>query len=591
MKNKSGFLKKLVLPIERQWRMFFVAVAALSVVTVFSFFRHLSYTGYWYLCFLSLTTSCFVGYVSALVVWKSGSRWLKGLLYGVWVLVFIVELFLRWQFLCDFSPAVLRLLFETNAEECGGFLFTYALSLPMLYVALSLVWLLGVPFLLPQMRFFATLPVRFAKAKNRLLGLCLTLSVLGLFSIVWTFSFLPLSSFNAISKWEHEMKLDVYDNAAWLVGFSLHSLSVLGKETDKAHLMTVRVFQTHCSTEEDSLNVVLVIGESHIRSHSAIYGYPLMTTPEALALQKSGNLFAFQDVMTTKNLTTETILNMLSTNSVPQEPWYEGAFVPAVMRRAGFDALFWDNQKESSRDKFFTLGLNAFLYNDETLRRVWKSVNEKPFDFDTELVDDFLKRNPHRGKRQFVVFHLWGQHFAAEDRYPKESRYMRFSKSDYKYRKEPFLNDRKREEISHYDNATLYNDHILGRIFSIFKDENTVAVYLSDHGEEIYDWRDGQGRSQSESKDMPKFMRSQISIPLYVYVSDKYKERHKPMVSALRQAAQKPFTSGDLGHLIFSLAFVHAPFFDPTRSPVSPAFRERHRFLLTGEDCDALLGQ
>ena len=51
--------------------------------------------------------------------------------------------------------------------------------------------------------------------------------------------------------------------------------------------------------------------------------------------------------------------------------------------------------------------------------------------------------------------------------------------------------------IPHYRNAkknpniyTLYNDYVLKNIIDLFRDKNTVVLYFSDHGEEIYDYRD-----------------------------------------------------------------------------------------------------
>lgn len=54
--------------------------------------------------------------------------------------------------------------------------------------------------------------------------------------------------------------------------------------------------QPASSTEQDSLNVILVIGESYNKYHSPLYGYYLNTTPVLCSQQQNGNLFVFKDV-------------------------------------------------------------------------------------------------------------------------------------------------------------------------------------------------------------------------------------------------------------------------------------------------------
>lgn len=47
--------------------------------------------------------------------------------------------------------------------------------------------------------------------------------------------------------------------------------------------------------------------------------------------------------------------------------------------------------------------------------------------------------------------------------------------------------------IAEYDNATLYNDYVL-KILLIYLEIKYGSPLFSDHGEEIYDYRDSYGR-------------------------------------------------------------------------------------------------
>ena len=58
------------------------------------------------------------------------------------------------------------------------------------------------------------------------------------------------------------------------------------------------------------------------------------------------------------------------------------------------------------------------------------------------------------------------------------------------------------ERINHYDNAVLYNDHVVHELIDILKKSkinNSSLVYFSDHGEEVYDVHDHQFQGRNEA--------------------------------------------------------------------------------------------
>ena len=44
----------------------------------------------------------------------------------------------------------------------------------------------------------------------------------------------------------------------------------------------------------------------------------------------------------------------------------------------------------------------------------------------------------------------------------------------------------KNKTIADYDNATLYNDIVLSKIVDLFRQQEAIVIYLSDHGEDCY---------------------------------------------------------------------------------------------------------
>ena len=58
------------------------------------------------------------------------------------------------------------------------------------------------------------------------------------------------------------------------------------KEIEKSLSVTLNLEDTPIITKDDSLNIIFVVGESYIKSHAGIYGYPLPTTPNMVNEQK-----------------------------------------------------------------------------------------------------------------------------------------------------------------------------------------------------------------------------------------------------------------------------------------------------------------
>jgi heptose-I-phosphate ethanolaminephosphotransferase len=88
-----------------------------------------------------------------------------------------------------------------------------------------------------------------------------------------------------------------------------------------------------------------------------------------------------------------------------------------------------------------------------------------------------------------------GTHFQYKNRYSKPFNF--FTTTDSLQQKFPFAtNNEKLQTINEYDNAVLYNDFLLDTIFNMLsKYPNSQSLYFSDHGEELYDYRNFLGHT------------------------------------------------------------------------------------------------
>lgn len=342
-----------------------------------------------------------------------------------------------------------------------------------------------------------------------------------------------------------------------------------------------RVMNERITTERDSFHLVLIIGETHLKHHSHIYGYPLQNTPLMEREQERGNLVAFDDVITTENLTTNAMRNIFFTNTASlKEDWSEGVLFPAIFHRAGYNIYFWDNQEgEASKQGNLSFASCAYIYSQGALRNhVYTAMNKTTSDLDMTLVNDYKQNCKVSGKRNFHIFHLIGQHFDAKDHYPHIRQFERFKTKDIK-RNEPYMTDDKRQAIVEYANATLYNDYVLKQIIDIFRNKNAVVVYIGDHGEEIYDYWDYCGRGEKYT-DQRQWLKYEFEVPMYVWASDKFRKGDEAMFQSIKRARHKPFSTDNIYNVLLHLARIDTRYYRKEFNPLSPDYKPMRRMVL-----------
>ena len=311
---------------------------------------------------------------------------------------------------------------------------------------------------------------------------------------------------------------------------------------------------------KDSLNIILIIGESHIKWHTSLYSYSHNTTPHLNEEVNNGRLFVFNDVVTMSNRTSIVMKNILSCNNYSKgEEWYNYPFFPALFKSAGYDVYFWDNQKGTDNKADYSFTLNGFLYNTEICNLSYTKRNDSTCEYDDELIQSYINQEEkNNNKRNLIIFHLMGQHVHPASRFPHTSENLFFTK-DSVHREELFLTPEKKQYIADYDNATLYNDKVLMHIFNHFSKSNSIAIYLSDHGEEAYDYRDQFMRDHGPLTKLK--IKYQYEIPFMIWCSEKYKIGHPQIIKQIQKSLDKPFSIDHICHLLFGLANICTPFY------------------------------
>lgn len=492
-------------------------------------------------------------YLLAAFIEGCGKRWVKILFYAITLVMFTIQSFLWANFDTPISSTILTLVAETDQRESEEFLNAFLFSDQSMRVYGKVIGYI-IFIILAEWLYKKYLRKYFYKTwiKTAFAIIAIPILLFGVYSS---------NIYAQTYKGQYTGRMDKPDDPFSCTYFSWCEMHVERNRIKNEVEVTRNIEKPSLNSElDDSLNIVVVIGESYIKHHAQIYGYPHETTPHAKKEVDEGRLIVFNDVVTPANNTTVVLKNMLCCNDVGKgEKWYDTPFFPAIFKLSGYNVLFWDNQLTLDVNTSGFLQVRNFLYDEQLQKMGFTATNKQGFDLDGELIESYKKeRNKPLGARNLILFHLQGQHINAATRYPHNDEFTKFT-VDSVQRNEKYLTKEKKQRIADYDNATCYNDWVLKQIIDIYRNSNTILVYFSDHGDEVYDYRDQFGREFGTFT--PNKLKYQFEVPFVVWCSDTYQERHASTVSLLRQVADRPFMIDKLCHLLFHIGGIETKYY------------------------------
>lgn len=153
-------------------------------------------------------------------------------------------------------------------------------------------------------------------------------------------------------------------------------------------------------------------------------------------------------------------------------------------------------------------------------------------------------------------------------------------KGHYGFRREPWLSAATRQRIADYDNATLHNDRTIKAILTAHKNRPIIAIYFSDHGEEVYDFRNAYGRigahDSMSDRTAIKIYRRPLWRTVRIWCSDAYIARHPGALESIKRHIMRPATTDLVGHTLLNLSGISSPAYRPDLDMLNPAYRPRH---------------
>lgn len=522
-----------------------------------------------------------LAYLLAAVIEVFNKKWVKILIYGITLIMCLIQQFLVANFDTKISSTILNLVAETNQRESSEFLNAFLFSSTSVNVYLQ--FLLYIVLIVIAERIYSKLYRKFHFSYFlKVPVLIAAIALLG-------FGGYSTKIYAETFKGQYTGRMDKPNDPFSCTWFSVCELKVERSRTNTVVDITASMKQPSISQNiDDSLNIVLVIGESYIKQHAQLYDYYLNTTPFMSSEKEKGNLIVFNDVVTPANNTTVVLKNMLCCNDVGNgEAWYNSPFFPAIFKRAGYNVLLWDNQLTLDVNTSGFFGVKNFLYDDRLLELGFTDRNDEGFDLDGELVESFKSDTSKSiGAHNLILFHLQGQHINASTRFPHTAEFTKFS-ADSIQRNEKYLTQEKKQRIADYDNATYYNDWVIKQIIDIYRNSNTILIYFSDHGDEVYDYRDQFGREFGTFT--PNKLRYQFEVPFVVWCSNEYIEKHAEILELLNLSADKPYMIDKLCHLLFHIGSIETAYFKKDKDILDSSYQVGRRIVNTEHDYDKIM--
>ncbi|NLM16171.1 MAG: phosphoethanolamine transferase [Candidatus Riflebacteria bacterium] len=349
-----------------------------------------------------------------------------------------------------------------------------------------------------------------------------------------------------------------------------------------AALLKEGAFRAEITKNESTIpNVILVVGESASTDYMSIYGYEMDTTPVCANWEKNGNLAVFHDVISSNTLTKYTVPTLISfiggdKTSGLSDSTANNIF--DIFSQCGYKTFWLSNQDRDTTDTLYMNFTSDFLadHSKYYAGSRFAAYSSKKFSAkDGVLVEDFIKkveREKEASGKKLYLLHLLGSHAAYNLRYPAE--FERWTASDLA--DEPLKEDMK-QRVAEYLNSIYYTDYLLGQMMEKLNYEESIILYVSDHGEEL-----GQNGQYRGHILLPAVSQAMFRIPFLIWMSDKFIENNPEKSLQIMEAAEesKPWMSDSLPHLLLDIANIETTQYKPEMSVINPAFVVKERKIL-----------
>ena len=485
----------------------------------------------------------FICALCSLRVVRLGVQWLVGLVYAGWMLF---ECFLVFSYNSLYTDSIALNMLASNPEEGKAFVenLNYKVFMHPIgaLIGISILCILLSQFLAPKLKPAGRLVRNGLSAMGLVFVLLFFIVVLPVHISVGSYLYMsPLDRLRVgTTVCLHDAKeIEVYLERA--------------KEVDLGEIKQ--------EVNLDSVNVVVLIGESMRKDYMHCYGYPLENTPAQDSLIATGDMVRFSDVIASAAWTTGSVSSAMTfyREGGTNQQWYQYPTLPMVMSRAGYYSYWVSNHERQGNavQPVSTIAATA----DSTIYAKTRALGDWNSAMDLELLKFLPKKNivPQGKKALFQVVHLIGSHTPYAGRSNRE--FGSFTTNDLPATLPNGMptpkSEAKRAVLRDYVNSIRYNDEVVRRIVAHFSDKPTLLVYFSDHGQALY-----------ENPDKPDYYehevsRQGLSIPLLVYMSPSLRKMHPEIYDRIVKAKDRKIMNDLFSNSLCGLLGIRLKYYEP----------------------------
>lgn len=537
--NYLGILRRKVSLVDLYWVLIFSLFLSIPAAYSKEHFAKIVFL----LCFLHSFSW------SMLFVFFLQKHYLKMIIYVFIMFLFIIEMFCIFGLGTRFSAKTLLLVLQTNVDEITTFFSNYIFShlniIPCIILLVLNVLVLVLAYKLSQITF---------KLPKIAYYLFVPLLLLG---IMLPYCNIP------INNWDNSV-LNLVKSSKFIFQ-SGDEISNYKKYLDRIHIIS-------SPDKIKAPTITLILGESFNKYFSSLYGYSIDTNPQLAKYKESDNLILYENILTPTSITNDAMKYVFTHKECPPIDVQDSCqyiLMPAVFKQAAYEVNYLDNQYQIGGGLDFAG--DYFMAPEDISEKCFDFRSDRIYKYDGDFIDAYSSRIL-RSSKCFNIIHLYGQH--SMPRFPQE--FDIFKGSDIL---SDSIGEKEKEQIADYLNAVRYNDYVVNKILELLTDNNAVVIYISDHGECVYNGNGvTYGRIQDNCTDLNR-RRNVHEIPLMIWCSDKYKENNMEVFERIKASRFRVSCLADIPFLLYELACIDFNYNKPSKSIINPYFVPHEIYL------------
>ena len=302
--------------------------------------------------------------------------------------------------------------------------------------------------------------------------------------------------------------------------------------------------------------IIMVIGESASAYYMSAYSDAKNDNSSWLrSLRGNDNFIIFNHAYTSRCQTVPALERALTEkNQYNNKEFNQCVTVIDIAKKAGYETYWFSNQGYiSDADTPITMVAKTADHAE------WLSENKTlrgKYQYDGDLLNCLKKVDPT--KNNFVVLHFMGSHEDCINRYPQS--FAKFSEPG------------KFDMVLNYDDSLAYTDYVLSEVYK-YADDNLnlqAMLYFSDHGGDPY---------RKRNPDSAGF--KALQIPMFIYVSDEYKQLFAESVAVFKEHRNAYFTNDLMYEAVCNLLQIKSNRYNESESLLNSSYKYKRDDLTT----------